>query len=319
MSIIVTGGTGFIGSFLARSLLSTTDKELILFDNVINHKRIMDMEDNPRVQIFQGDVSYWSEIISLCKKFDHIEAIFHFGSIMPPMTEEKLEASFRVNIQGTFNILECARYFSIPQVIYSSSGAIYGPGVDLPINEKSYRDPWTFYGVGKVCSEVLGTYYSRRQNIGFTALRLPALVGPGRTGSGMTIYSNNIIQYPAQGMKAICNVDPDVTIPILYIKDITNVLKRILDSENVTQNTYNLDGFWISAEELVQIVQDEIPEAVIVYKPDPELSFQLKSWSMLKGEDKLIRSELGYKPQFPPEMLVKDFIKEVQTSPQFQI
>ncbi|MFX0086285.1 MAG: NAD-dependent epimerase/dehydratase family protein [Candidatus Hodarchaeota archaeon] len=319
MSILITGGTGFIGSFLARSLLSTTDKELVLFDYAINRKRIMDIENNPRVQIFQGDVSCWSELISLFKKCDPIETIFHFGSIMPPITEEKLETSFRVNIQGTFNILECSRYFSIPKIIYSSSGAIYGPGVSLPINEQSYRDPWTFYGVGKVCSEVLGTYYSHSQNINFTALRLPALVGPGRTGSGMTIYSNNVIQYPAQGMKAICNVDPDVTIPILYIKDLTQVLKRILDDEKTQHNTYNIDGFWISAEELVQIVQDEIPEADILYEPDPQLSFQLRSWSFLKGEDKLARTELKYEPQFAPEKFVKDFIKEVQVNPQFQI
>ena len=319
MSLLITGGTGFIGSFLARSLLSTTDKELILFDYMINRKRIMDFEANPRVHFFQGDVSYWSDLMSLCKKFDSIEGIFHFGSIMPPITEEKLEASFRVNIQGTFNILECARYFSIPKVIYSSSGAIYGPGVELPIHEKSYRDPWTFYGVGKVCSEVLGTYYSHRQNVDFTTIRLPALIGPGRTGRGMTIYSNNIIQYPAQGMEAVCNVDPDVTIPILYIKDITQALKRILDTEDTSHNAFNIDGFWISAEELAQIVQKEIPDASIVFDPDPQLSFQLKSWSMLKGRDDLIRSELNFRPEFPPEKFVKDFINEVQRNPQFQI
>jgi nucleoside-diphosphate-sugar epimerase len=238
---------------------------------------------------------------------------------MPPITEEKLESSFRINIQGTFNILECARQFSIPRVIYSSSGAVYGPGVDLPITEKSFRDPWTFYGVGKVCSEVLGTYYSRRQNINFTSLRFPALIGPGRTGKGMTIYSNNIIQYPAQGVKTICNVEPDVTIPILYIKDATLALKKILDSKDIPEFAYNLDGFWISAEDLAQFVQKEIPDASIEYEPDLQLSFQLKSWSMLKGDNNLIRKDLDFVPKYPPELFVKDFIQEVRVNPQFQI
>jgi nucleoside-diphosphate-sugar epimerase len=319
MTILITGGSGFIGSFLARHLLDTTEFELILLDYSINQKRITDLEKNPRVHVIQGDISCWSELVSLCTQFDQIDAIFHFGSIMPPITEKKLESSFRINIQGTFNILECARQFSIPRVIYSSSGAVYGPGVDLPITEKSFRDPWTFYGVGKVCSEVLGTYYSRRQNINFTSLRFPALIGPGRTGKGMTIYSNNIIQYPAQGVKAICNVEPDVTIPILYIKDATLALKKILDSKDIPEFAYNLDGFWISAEHLAQFVQKEIPEASIEYEPDLQLSFQLKSWSMLKGDNNLIRKGLDFVPKYPPELFVKDFIQEVKVNPQFQI
>ncbi|MFX0184934.1 MAG: NAD-dependent epimerase/dehydratase family protein [Candidatus Hodarchaeota archaeon] len=135
MSILITGGTGFIGSFLARHLLNNSSEQLVLLDYFINQKRITDIIQNERVEIIQGDISNWSELISLGKSIDSISTIYHFASIMPPVTENKLEVSFRVNIQGTFNILEYARYFGVSKVIYASSGAVYGPGVDISCNK----------------------------------------------------------------------------------------------------------------------------------------------------------------------------------------
>ncbi|MFX0123548.1 MAG: NAD-dependent epimerase/dehydratase family protein [Candidatus Hodarchaeota archaeon] len=318
MTTLITGGTGFTGSFLARHLIETTNEELILFDYIINEKRIHDLKDNSRVEIIRGDISNWSEIKCLSRSFQEICNIFHFGSLMPPFTETKTKTAFQVNIQGTFNILEYAHLFGVTNVFYASSAAIYSPGVDLPITEKTYREPLTMYGVGKVCSEVMGVYYRRRKNINFVTLRFPALIGPGRSGAGMTMYANNIIQYPAQGMKAICNVDSDITIPMLYIKDATRLLGSLL-KRDIIEPAYNFDGFWVSAQELAYLVQNEIPNAVIEYKSETELSFLLKFLSMMEGDDTLVRKDLEFKPVYTPEKFVKDFILEVQRNPHYHI
>jgi nucleoside-diphosphate-sugar epimerase len=319
LTILITGGTGFIGSFLARDLLKSTSEDLILFDYVLNNKRISDFASNSRITLVQGDVSNKEKVENIFTKFEPITCVFHFGSLMPPLTELELQNAFRVNIQGTFNILEAARLSKVQKVIYSSSGAVYGPGVDLLVTEKTFRDPWTMYGVGKVCSEVLGSYYSKRQDMNFTAIRFPALIGPGRTGKGMTIFANNIIQYPAQNEKAICNVESDVTIPMIYIKDASYFLTSLLERNYIPEQAYNIDGTWISAEELANIVKSEIPDAVIEYQADPELTIQLKSWEMMKGNDELVRTDLDYSPKYSPEEFVKDFINEVQSKDYFRI
>jgi len=318
MKILITGGTGFIGSYLARELISSGTDDIYLFDYYINRKRITDLIDNSRIHIIQGDVAYWTDLISLFIKND-FGSIFHFGSLMPPYTEEKLEKAFKINIQGTFYILELARLFNVPKVIYSSSGAIYGPGVDLPVTENTIRDPWTMYGVGKAISEILGSYYDKRQNIQFIALRFPALIGPGRKGEGMTMWANNIIQYPAQSKKATCNVESDVTVPILYIKDATRLLTSLLNLERIPHSAYNINGDWLKAEDLESLVKAEIPDAIIDYDPDPMLTIQLKSWEMMKGDDSLIKRELGFQPTYTPEGFVKDFIREVREKSYFQI
>jgi nucleoside-diphosphate-sugar epimerase len=319
MSILVIGGTGFIGSFLTRELLASTSEKLILFDFLINKERISDFSSNPRVTLIQGDVSKRTDIESILTDNETISLIYHFSSLMPPLTEMNLSDAFRINIKGTFNVLEAARSFEVPKVIYSSSGAVYGPGVDLPVTEKTYRDPWTMYGAGKVCSEVLGGYYRKRQGIDFTSIRFPALLGPGRTGKGMTMFANNIIQYPAQNEKAICNVEEDVTIPMMYIKDASRFLVDLSKRNDFSEQAYNIEGPWISAEELASLVKLEIPDANIEYQPDPALTFQLKSWEMMKGDDSLVQYDLGYSPKFSPEEFVNDFIREVRTNKHFQI
>ena len=319
MSILITGGTGFIGSFLTHALLESTPEDLILFDYILNESRIGDIKSNPRVSIIQGDISNWPDIVSVFKDNPNIEKIYHFGSLMPPHTEEKLLDAFKINIQGSFNIFECARVFGVPKIIYSSSGAIYGPGVDLPITEKTFRDPWTMYGVGKVCSEVIGSYYHRRQNVSFTSIRFPALIGPGRTGRGLTIFANNIIQYPAQKETAICNVEEDVSIPIIYIKEAAKFLASLATRDDLPEQAYNIDGVWLSAEELANLVKQVLPDATIEYDPDPVLSFQLRSWSMMKSDDTLVKQDLGYKPLYSPEEFVSDFIKEVHEHPHYKI
>jgi nucleoside-diphosphate-sugar epimerase len=149
-------------------------------------------------------------------------------------------------------------------------------------------------------------------------IRFPAIIGPGRSGTGMTMYANNIIQCPAQGMRAICNVEPDITIPMLYIKDATRLLGSLL-KEDITESEYNLDGYWVSAQELANFVQKEIPTAVIEYEPDAELSFLLNFLSMMEGDDSLIRRDLDFEPEYDPEKLVKDFISEVQRNPHYQV
>ena len=319
MTILIIGGTGFIGSFLAREMITQTFEDLILFDFIINKDRIEDISSIPRISLHKGDVSKYSDLESILSDNDSINTIFHFGSLMPPMTEINLIDAFKINIEGTFNVLEVTRKYKVPKVIYSSSGAVYGPGVDLPITEKTYRDPWTMYGVGKTCSEVLGGFYTKRHNVQFIAIRFPALIGPGRTGKGMTMYANNIVQYPAQNERAICNVEEDVTIPMMYIKDASRFLVELSKRNDIPEQAYNIEGPWISAEKLAEMVKMEIPDAIIEYNPDPELTFQLKSWEMMKGDDSLVREDLGYSPKYTPEEFVKDFIKEVRSNPHFQI
>lgn len=153
----------------------------------------------------------------------------------------------------------------------------------------------------------------------FISVRFPALIGPGRVGSGMTMYANNIIQYPSQNCQAVANVEPDVTVPMLYIKDATLLLTKLLEMEKFSEQAYNLDGFWISAEELASIVRKELPDAKITFEPDYQLSFQLKSWSLLKGDDSLVRKDLNFSPSFSQEMFVRDFIKEVQENDFYKI
>jgi nucleoside-diphosphate-sugar epimerase len=105
----------------------------------------------------------------------------------------------------------------------------------------------------------------------------------------------------------------------MYIKDASRFLVELSKRNDIPEQAYNIEGPWISAEKLAKLVKTEIPEAEIKYQPDPELTFQLKSWEMMKGDDSLVREELGYSPKYSPKEFVKDFIEEVRSNPHFHI
>ena len=99
MSKLITGGTGYIGAELAHILVEHGD-EVILFDIVINHNRIADIEN--KVKIVQGDLGNWSEVLNVVKD-NNVTEIYHLGSMLTYMSELNPWASFRTNVIGTYN------------------------------------------------------------------------------------------------------------------------------------------------------------------------------------------------------------------------
>jgi len=156
---LVTGGFGFIGRFLTQQLLESGDSVLLL--DITRDEAFLERLDGD-VKAVRGSVANWADVMEAFLAFKP-DRVFHSGALLPPASESSPYTSFQVNIAGTFNVLEVARLFGVPQVVYASSVASYGPDApsDLVPNEFS-QHPTGFYGVSKVCSERMGEYYWRK-------------------------------------------------------------------------------------------------------------------------------------------------------------
>ena len=217
---LITGGTGFIGSHLARELHKRGEK-VILFDVKEDCPIIKDIRDD--ISIIKGDLGSWPEVLHAVEK-DKVDTIFHTGSLLSASAEENPIAGHKVNANGTFTILEAARLFNVKKVIYTSTIASYG--IDLPefVDEYTIQRPRTMYGVTKVFSELLGEYYNVKFGIIFRALRLPSVIGPGRGEGGLSAYSTLMISEPALGRPYSVPVKEDTVMAIQYIKDAVQAL-----------------------------------------------------------------------------------------------
>jgi threonine 3-dehydrogenase len=313
MAKLITGGLGFIGTYLARTLLKKGE-EVVLFDVVTHSPLIKDIKD--KVKIVQGELASWADVLHAIK--DHnIDAVYHTGALLSASAEEKPITAYRVNAGGTFNVLEAARLFKVKRVIYLSTIASYGLGIPDIVNEDTIQMPISMYGVTKVFSERLGEYYYRKFGVDFRGVRLPAVIGPGRGGGGASAYSTLMISEPALGRPYEVFVEEDVRMPLLYVKDAVDCLVRLYEAKNtrLKRRVYCIAGFSPTAKEIFHAVKKVLPKADLRFKPNKELTEIVRSWPKFLDETRATE-EWDWKTQYRLDDSVKSFIQEVQAHPE---
>lgn len=268
MAILITGGMGFIGRHLTDRLIEA-EQEVVIFDiDIVTCK-----DDQVEGAILvQGDISNVQQLEDLCEKYK-FHTIFHLASILPPKTEEDPYFTFKVNLEGTMNVLKAAVKYNVKNIIYTSSATVFGPDRTPPFTEEDLRDPWTVYSSYKICNEIIGSIYSKKYDMNFRAVRFPVVLGPGRVRfSGMTNYPIEMIEDALHGKPYVANVSPETKIPIIYVEDAVQVLINLWRIENIHFEIYNIDGIWVSANEIAEGIKKFIPSAEITFKPVEDTS-----------------------------------------------
>ena len=176
MKVLVTGGSGFIGSNLTRQLLSEGHSVVVL-DNLQSGYR-SNIEALPEAVFIQGDVR---DAGTVMRAAAGAKCIFHLAasvgnkrSIDMPLDDAQ------TNVLGTLNILETARKLTIPKVVFSSSAGVFGELKTLPIREDHPAEPDSPYGASKLGAEKAGLAYAKLYGIQFVALRYFNVYGPNQ-------------------------------------------------------------------------------------------------------------------------------------------
>lgn len=166
-SLLVIGGAGYIGSHVVRAFL---DKKyaVTVFDNLSTGSKGNLFSD---AQFIEGDILNYSSIRDAMKSsaFDglvHLAAFKAAGESM--LKPEKYSVN---NITGTLNILNAASETNIGNIVFSSSAAVYGNPVYVPIDEKHPTEPINYYGFTKLEIERFLGWYDKLKGIKFAALR----------------------------------------------------------------------------------------------------------------------------------------------------
>jgi len=310
MNILITGGTGFIGSQLARFLLEKGDK-VTLFDIEPNLSLIGNIKD--KANVVRGDLACLSDVLSAIKKHD-AELISHTGALLSARSEKYPVAAFRANLVGTFNVLEVARLLEVGTVMFASSIATFGEGVSNPVPNEAPQKPMTMYGVTKVASERLGEYYYRRFGVNFRALRLPSIVGLGRGSGGASAYSTLMIEKPARGESYQVYVSQDSKIPILYIKDALRAFMGLQEANEtkLRRRVYNIGGISPTAGEIAESVRIYVKNSGLKFSPDKTMQEIVDGWPEALDETRA-REEWGWSLKYNLNEMVEDFIKEVRS------
>jgi UDP-glucuronate 4-epimerase len=183
MTILVTGGAGFIGSHVVEALLSRGHRVTVLddfndfYDPALKRRNIMPFED--RVSIVQADIRDTAALGAVFSggRFD---AVIHLAArvgIRPSVAQPRLYTE--VNVMGTQNLLELAREFTVRKFVFASSSSVYGATQPLPFREDAAMlSPISPYAATKLAAEALCHVYHHLCGLDMVCLRFFTAYGP---------------------------------------------------------------------------------------------------------------------------------------------
>ena len=161
MKILVTGGSGLIGSAIVRRLLDL-EHEVSVFD--IKKSKYQDCN------FFEGNVTDPERIKDVVRGH---EIVIHLAATLGVInTETNPVKTLDTNMGGTRNVLEACKIHGVKKIIFSSSSEVYGEPTKIPINELDKPIPITTYGIAKFAAEEYIKAYSRNFNLDYTIFRL---------------------------------------------------------------------------------------------------------------------------------------------------
>jgi len=183
-NIFVTGGAGFIGSYVIEELLTHEPKQIVILDNFIrgSHENMKNFKDHPAIKLVEGDIRN-SELLEQC--VEGSDFVFHMAALRINACAASPQEGFEVMLQATFNLANLCVKHKVKKVIYSSTASVYGlaqhfptPETDNPYNNQ------TFYGGAKVWGEQLFRSYKFMYGLDYIALRYFNVYGPNMDTDG---------------------------------------------------------------------------------------------------------------------------------------
>ncbi len=177
MSILVTGGAGYIGSHTVR-MLENSKEQVIVYDNLVKgHKKAV-----TKSQFVQGDLFDSERLADTIKKYA-VSSVVHFAAhSLVGESMEKPKAYYHNNVAGTLNLLDVMLENGVKQLVFSSTAAVYGEPEAAIITEDMPKNPTNVYGRTKLIMENAMADYSKAYGLSYIALRYFNACGADKEG-----------------------------------------------------------------------------------------------------------------------------------------
>ncbi|GEN53831.1 NAD-dependent epimerase/dehydratase family protein [Halobacillus faecis] len=287
MKVLVTGGAGFIGSHIIDALVAEGCETLVADDLSSGKKEFL----NPEAKLYS--ISVLDHNLESVFEKERPDAVIHLAAqidVQKSMIQSMEDA--QVNILGTLKILEYCKEYNC-KLIYSSSAAIYGTPLYLPLDECHPVKPTSNYGISKYTPELYISLYAKLYNLNFTILRYANVYGmrqgAGGEGGVVSIF-----------IKKMLNNDPPIiygsgeqTRDFIYVEDVV--------AANLSALKKNCNGvFNISSNKEITInsLVDEI-NSLMNTKLSP-IHKEFRSGDITRSclDNQLAIKKLGWKPKF---------------------
>lgn len=322
-TVFITGASGFIGSNLAKRILTTeSDKKVIGLDNMndyydvrIKEARLAELQKFENYTFIKGNLADKALINSFFEQY-HPNIVVNLGAqagVRYSITNP--DAYIESNMIGFYNILEACRHYPVEHLVYASSSSVYGSNKKVPYSTDDKVDnPVSLYAATKKSNELMAHAYSKLYNIPSTGLRFFTVYGPaGRPDMAYFGFTNKLVNGETIKIFNYGNCKRDFTYVDDIVEGVVRVMKRPPEKKNGEDGLpippyaiYNIGNS--SPENLldfVQILSEELVRAGVLpadydFEAHKELvPMQPGDVPVTYADTSALERDFGFKPHTP--------------------
>jgi UDP-glucose 4-epimerase len=254
-SILITGGAGFIGSYVVAELLKSKPTKIIILDNLIRgrYENMESFIQNPAVSFMEGDIRD-TALLEHC--IAGVDYVFHMAALRINACAANPREGFEVMLRATFDLAELCVKHKVRKVIYSSSASVYGLAQHFPTPETDNPyDNQTFYGGAKLWGEQLWRSYKFMYGLDYVALRYFNVYGPRMDTDGK--YTEVMIRWLdciREGQAPLIYGDGSTTMDFVYVADVAkaNIAALVSEASDQVFNVGNCEE--TSLKQLLEVL-----------------------------------------------------------------
>ena len=305
MKILITGAGGQIGADLITAF-------------VADGHQVIATDLKPRATT--ADVTWRALDVVDAAQVDRVlaedrpEIVYHLAAILSATGEKNPALAYAVNQTGTWNVLEACRSRGVRQLMFTSSIAVYGPGLPDPTPDDVALHPATMYGVTKASGELLCEYYRKRYDLDCRGVRFPGLISASLPGGGSTDYALFMYVDGVRRGAYQAFARPDTRVPLMYMPDGVRALLELAAAprEQLTRSIYNIAAFSPRADQIAASVARAVPGVAITYQPDPLRQGILDSWPRAL-DDRIAQRDWGWRAHYDLDAMTDDLVPKIRT------
>ena len=319
VNVVVTGGAGFLGSRLARALLTVGSVEVagsgarpLSRVTLIDRSPVpADLAAAEQVAAIRGDLG---ELLDPAGHGRHTlagaEVIFHLAAAVSGECEADFDLGMRANLRAIESLLaSCRALGTNPVVVFTSSLAVFGASREHPlpavVDDHTLPNPQSSYGVQKLMGEQLLADYTRKGFLRGRAVRLATVsVRPGRPNAAASGFLSGIIREPLAGQRAACPVGAATEVALISpARAIEGLLRAATSSEESWggRSAVTLPALTVTVADMVAALQrvggPEV-SALIDWVPDPAVASLVMSWPARIRAERAERLGIAPDPDF---------------------
>jgi nucleoside-diphosphate-sugar epimerase len=326
MHILITGGSGFLGARLARTLLQrgrlslagAPDAPIETITLTDRAEPPADLAADPRVRFVGGDLLE----LATARKLPAAgtQAVFHLAAAVSGECEADFDLGMRSNFAATHALLEAARALgSKPVLVFASSLAVFGkqPGRPMPevITDETLPTPQSSYGIQKFIGEQMVADYARKGFITGRSVRLMTVsVRPGRPNGAASSFLSGMIREPLAGVRAAVPVPADTLVALASpARTIEGIIRaaEASDADWGPLTGINLPALRTTVGDMaaaLQKVAGPTAAGLLDWQPDPAIQRLVSTWPGNVAFDRARGLGLAADASF--EQVVRDYVRE---------